>query len=264
LPAADGIGTSKQRGAMASTWWSNRVVTLLESYGLGGRMQRGRRYARLGQLVRFDVLPGQVIAQVQGSRPQPYHVSVATRPLTDRQWGQVEDAMRARVAFAARLLAGEVPSELEEVFDTAGVALLPRTWRDVQAACTCPDWGDPCKHVAAVLYVLADRLDDDPWLLLQWRGRGRDELLAHLRPSVARPSTPPWWPLVPGRGVPEPARADELGLVEAPDEPIAALRRCEPLAVEVRGVALTDLLGPAYLAFVDEEKREGEAPAGRS
>lgn len=174
LTAENGIATSKQRGEMASTWWSQRLVELLDSYGLGARMQRGRRYARQGQLVSFDVQPGALVAQVQGSRRTPYVVTVAAQPLNDTQWDAVDEAMRARVAFAARLLAGEVPPELETVFDSAGVTLLPRRWSDVRASCSCPDWESPCKHVAAVLYVFADRLDDDPWLLLTWRGRTRD------------------------------------------------------------------------------------------
>jgi uncharacterized Zn finger protein len=162
LRAEGGIATSKQRGQMASTWWSQRLVELLDSYGLGARMQRGRRYARQGQLVSFDVQPGVLVAQVQGSRRTPYVVTVAATALTDAQWAAIEDAMQARVAFAARLLAGEVPPELEEVFDSAGVRMLPVRWADVRATCSCPDWESPCKHLAAVLYVFADRLDDDP------------------------------------------------------------------------------------------------------
>ena len=166
---------------MAATWWSRRLVTLLDSYGLGARMQRGRRYARQGQLVSFDVQPGLLAAQVQGSRRTPYMVTVVAPALSETQWTDIEVAMRSRVAFAAQLIAGEVPPELEAVFDSAGVTLLPQRWSDLRAACSCPDAENPCKHIAAVLYVFADRLDDDPWILLSWRGRRRDQLLGHLR-----------------------------------------------------------------------------------
>jgi len=97
-----GIATSKARGRMADAWWSQRLVDLLDSYGLGTRMQRGRRYARQGQLVGFDVQPGQVVAQVQGSRRTPYVVIVAAPRLSDAQWVEIEGAMRSRVGFAAR------------------------------------------------------------------------------------------------------------------------------------------------------------------
>ncbi len=254
LPAENGIATSKQRGKMAASWWSQRLVELLDSYGLGARMQRGRRYARQGQLVSFDVQPGVIVAQVQGSRRTPYVETVAALPLSDAQWEGIEATMRARVAFAARLLAGEVPPELEAVFESAGVALLPAGWADVRASCSCPDWESPCKHVAAVLYVFADRLDVDPWMLLTWRGRTREQLLGHLRapgPDAAA-AIAPWWPLVPGALLPEPpVDVDTMLAPDPPTDTAAVLRRCDPLAVDVLGAPLTDLLPAAYDAIVD-------------
>ena len=181
LPAADGLATSKQRGAMAATWWSRRFVDVLESYGLGTRMQRGRRYARAGQVLSFDVQPGIIVAQVQGSRRTPYVVTVAVAQPTAEQWASVDAALASRVGFVARLLAGEVPADLEDVFRDAAVELFPPSWSTLDARCSCPDWENPCKHIAAVLYLFADRLDGDPWLLLAWRGRGRDQLLDPLR-----------------------------------------------------------------------------------
>lgn len=245
-----GIATSKARGKMADAWWSQRLVDLLDSYGLGKRMQRGRRYARQGQLVDFTVQTGQLVAQVQGSRRTPYVVTASAPTLSDGQWAEIETAMRSRIGFAARLLAGEVPPELEAVFADAGVALLPARWSDMRASCSCPDWENPCKHLAATLYVFADKLDADPWLLLAWRGRTRDRLLAHL--STTRPSTrsevAPWWPLVPGARLPDPPLDIDLLVDDATTSDAATvLQRCEPLDADVRGVPVVDLLGPAYL-----------------
>lgn len=248
-PTDGGISTRKQRGAMADTWWSQRLVELLDSYGLGARMQRGRRYARQGQLVSFDVQPGFVVAQVQGSRRAPYVVNVAFTVLDEAQWGAVQREIESTLQFAARLLAGEVPAELEAVFDRAGVPLLPRRWSDLRASCSCPDWENPCKHIAAVLYVLADRLDDDPWLLLLWRGRTRDEVLAHLgADSDARAEVAPWWPLVPGAPLPVDTGArDPWAEVDTSN----TLTRLGPLDVEVRRRAVTELLAPAYEQLVE-------------
>jgi SWIM zinc finger len=250
-PVEQGIATSKQRGAMASTWWSARLVTLLDSYGLGARMQRGRRYARQGQLVSFDVHPGSVVAEVQGSRHTPYAVTVSTTELTDAQWGAVHEAMRARAAFVAQLLAGHVPPELEAVFEDAGVPLLPARWRDIRARCSCPDPENPCKHVAAVLYVFADRLDDDPWLLLRWRGRERDDVLADAGRAVsaAPPLVAPWWPLVPGAPQPEGHGGRESWELA---DPAATLTRLGPLDVDVRSRPVTELLVDAYAAIIAE------------
>jgi hypothetical protein len=249
LPTDNGIATRKQRGAMASSWWSGRLVQLLDSYGLGARMQRGRRYARQGQLVSFDVQPGLVVAQVQGSSRSPYVVSVMFAPVTESQWAGVQRAIESTLHFAARLLAGELPAELETVFDDAGVPLLPRRWSDLRTACSCPDRESPCKHIAAALYVLADRLDDDPWLLLLWRGRTRSELLAHLG-SVAdtRAAVAPWWPLVPGAPLPV---HEGSGNPWVEVDPLSVLTRLGPLDVAVRSQPVTDLLAPAYEALLE-------------
>lgn len=248
-----GIATRKQRGAMADAWWSTRLVELLATYGLGGRMERGRRYARRGQLVSFDVAPGVLLAQVQGSRPAPYSVRVAFEPLDDAQWAAVQLAIEASLHIPAKLLAGEVPAELEGAFDDAGVSLLPQRWRDLRASCNCPDHENPCKHIAAVLYVLADKLDDDPWLLLAWRGRARDELLAHLRasPGTVREEVAPWWPLRPGAPLPT---GDAARDPWHDSDPAGVLVRLGPLAVEVRSTPVTEHLRVAYEALAADER----------
>lgn len=243
----DGIATRKQRGAMAETWWSTRLVELLATYGLGGRMERGRRYARRGQLARFDVQPGVVDALVQGSRQEPYAVQVRYATLDDAQWDAVQREIEASLHIPARLLAGEVPAELEATFADAGVSLLPRAWRDLRASCSCPDHENPCKHIAAVLYVLADQLDDDPWLLLRWRGRTRDELLAHLRGAgAAREEIAPWWPLVPGAPLPRPGSGTDPW---RDADPAGALVRLGPLEGYRDTAAVPERVRPAYEAL---------------
>jgi uncharacterized Zn finger protein len=253
-----GLATSKQRGAMAATWWSQRFVQVLESYGLGARLQRGRRYARQGQVVALDVDAGLLTAQVQGSRALPYRVTITWPALEPAAWETVASAFASRAGFAARLLAGDVPPDLEAVFESAGVSLFPRRWADLHADCSCPDWENPCKHLAAVLYVFADRLDEDPWLLLAWRGRDREGVLSGLRVrrgAVAGPrddELPAWWPLHPGApsAGADPGSALAALDVTPPEPPDAVLRRLERLTASVRGAPVTDLLLPAYEVFV--------------
>jgi hypothetical protein len=160
--------------------------------------------------------------------------------------------MRAKVGFVARLLAGEVPVDLEEVFDDAGIALFPGTWTELRAHCSCPDWENPCKHIAAVLYVFADQLDADPWLLLAWRGRTRDQILDPLRGSTgsdaASEEVAPWWPFT-GARMPEPGdllvpRADLLSADR--DRSDAVLDGLEVLDVQVTGVPFREVVRPAY------------------
>lgn len=252
LPADGGLATSKRRGAMAATWWSQRFITVLESYGLGARLQRGRRYARSGQVLSLDIRAATVAAQVQGSRRTPYLVTISLPEPTSKQWAAIDAALRAKVGFVARLLAGEVPPDLEDVFDSAGVPLFPRTWNELRAHCSCPDWENPCKHVAAVLYVFADQLDADPWFLLAWRGRTRDQILEPLRGSVGRQATDdevaPWWPFT-GATMPQPgalASPSATVLPADPDHPDAVLDGLETLDITVAGVPFRQLVRLAY------------------
>lgn len=252
LPAEGGLATSRQRGAMAATWWSRRFVEVLESYGLGTRMQRGRRYARTGQVLSLDVQAATIAAQVQGSRRTPYLVTVSLPEPTPQQWKSIDAAMRAKVGFVARLLAGEVPADLEEVFHASGVALFPRTWKELRARCSCPDWENPCKHIAAVLYVFADQLDADPWLLLAWRGRTRAEILDPLRGSSGTDSAAdevaPWWPFT-GATMPQPGDLPPPAGDVQPADPAhadAVLDGLEVLDVTVAGVPFREALRLAY------------------
>ena len=171
-------------------WWSRRFIGVLESYGMSGRLARGRAYARAGQVLDFELAQGKVTAQVQGSRARPYQVRIGVLPLTTAQWRRVQAALAARALFRAKLLAGEMPHEIEEVFAGCGTPLFPRLASDLDMRCSCPDWEVPCKHLAAVCYVLAEEFDRDPFAMLAWRGKGRDELLAALRQVRARGSGP--------------------------------------------------------------------------
>jgi uncharacterized Zn finger protein len=131
----------------------------------------------------FSLGTGKVTALVQGSRPRPYKVTIKVLPLTSAQWREVEALLASRAVFRAKLLAGEMPQEIEEVFAACGTPLFPRRASDLDMDCTCPDWEVPCKHLAAVCYVLAEAFDEDPFGMLAWRGRGKEELLASLRPA---------------------------------------------------------------------------------
>ena len=176
-----GVRARSQRGQIGDTWWSRRFITLLESFGIGTRLQRGRRYARTGQVLSLEIVPGQVRASVQGSRSKPYRVFIETATLTNSEWRSIEDVMASRAVFLAKLLSGDMPEEIEEAFVESSTTLFPASGDDLVSACSCPDWENPCKHVAAVFYLMAESFDDDPFLIFAWRGRDKDTLLAELR-----------------------------------------------------------------------------------
>jgi uncharacterized Zn finger protein len=257
-----GIKARSKRGAIGERWWSRRFIDVLESYGMSGRLSRGRSYARAGQVLDFELTQGRVTARVQGSRPAPYKVRIGVLPLTTPQWRRVTDALGAQALFRAKLLAGEMPPEIEDVFAECGTPLFPRSARDLEMSCSCPDWGVPCKHLAAVCYVLAEAFDDDPFGVLAWRGRGREELLRSLRrlppadTGEPRPvidvTASPLATCLRDRG-PEGfwspgmsrarLRAVQAAPVTAPD---LLLRTFEPPPVRVRGMDLAALLNPGY------------------
>ncbi len=247
---------------MAATWWSRRFVEVLESYGLGTRMQRGRRYARSGQVVSLDVHAATIAAQVQGSRRTPHLVAVSLPEPTPAQWQAIDAAMRAKVGFAAQLLAGEVPADLEEVFRAAGVALFPRTWKELRARCSCPDWENPCKHIAAVLYVFADQLDTDPGCCSPGRDGTRDEILDPLRGSSVLDETADevaqWWPFN-GSSMPQPGDLPPpAGDVQQADpaHPDAVLDGLEALDLTFAGVPFREAVSHAYVRLVDAALNE--------
>ena len=227
--AASSRGGTKRGAPLASQWWSQRFTTVLESYGLGPRMERGRRYARSGRVQDLTVKAGRLEARVQGSRAVPYRVSIRSASPTKAQWRELETAMAARLGWTAQLLNGEVPHDLEEAFAEVDVPLFPRRWSDLEVRCGCPDDAEPCKHIAAVLYVFAQQLDDDPWQLLAWHGKERDALLTALRRGAPEPpdaGLPPWWPVgLQARPDPRWHLPDPL----PPDPPERALLRLGPL-----------------------------------
>ncbi len=176
-----GIKAKSKRGAIGDTWWSKRWVKVLESFGWSNRLERGRRYARGGQVLDFMLSPGKVTARVQGSMAKPYRVIIEIKPLTDKEWNNVLEEMSGKAIFAAKLLAGEMPQNIEEAFDAASISLFPESSKDIKTDCSCPDSANPCKHIAAVYYILAEEFDRDPFMLFKLRGRTKDDITASLR-----------------------------------------------------------------------------------
>jgi uncharacterized Zn finger protein len=181
IPVEGGLHARSQRGRIGDTWWSQRFITVLESIGVGERLQRGKRYARTGQVLSIDMVPGQVTASVQGSRRRPYRVIIEIRVFSPAEWNAAEAVMASSAVFMAKLLAGDMPEEIEEAFLEASGSLFPVSADGFESECSCPDWENPCKHIAAVYFLLAEAFDDDPFLIFAWRGRDKAELLAGLR-----------------------------------------------------------------------------------
>ena len=257
-----GIAVRARRGKIGEQWWSRRFVEILEEICQPGRLARGRSYARKGQVMDFALAPGQVSGRVQGSRPQPYKIKISIPAYDETDWALIQQALGEQALYRAALLAGSMPHEIIDVFDELDLPLFPT---ELAMQCSCPDWAVPCKHASAVLYVLAEAFDDDPFLVLAWRGRGREELLNGLRaqPEPAEEIDPLAVPEVPLEsrladfytpGLSLSRLRERPARVTAPPELL--LRALDPPAVRVRHIPLLDLLRPAYRALADPASSE--------
>lgn len=177
----DGIKARSKRGSFAKNWWATRWIEALERFVDTGRLTRGRSYARKGQVLSIEETKTGIAARVQGSRRTPYKITIQMVALTDAQWDKVMDALSEQAIFTAQLLAGEMPHDIEQAFQTAGVSLFPSRRVDLATDCSCPDWANPCKHIAATHYILGERFDEDPFLLFRLRGRTQEQILQGLR-----------------------------------------------------------------------------------
>ncbi len=165
-----------------ATWWGRAWIEALEQRARldPNRLPRGRTYARQDRATDVETHPGEIRAAVQGTRRTPYRVRIGVRRLTEEEWDRFLNAVAGKAGHAAALLEGELEPGILDDAGAAGVELLPGPG-DLRPRCSCPDWADPCKHAAAVCYLMADELDTDPFALLALRGRHRDEVLAALR-----------------------------------------------------------------------------------
>jgi len=170
-----------KKDEFGSSWWAQKWNDALASYGWSNRLQRGRSYARTGHVLEVNLKPGLVTAKVQGSRPRPYNVKIQIDKLTPSEWENVIGRMSKKAIFSAKLLTGEMPENIDEAFASAGTPLFPTSSESINTRCSCPDYANPCKHIAAVYYVIGQEFDRDPFMIFRLRGMEKDELMEALR-----------------------------------------------------------------------------------
>lgn len=216
-----GIKAKSKRGGFAQSWWAKRWIRTLESFDIGARLTRGKSYARKGQVTSVKIETGLVKAKVQGSSPKPYSVTIKVRTLTGSEWDLLAEKLARKPIFAAKLLAGEMPEDIETAFEDSGLSLFPEKLDDLETDCSCPDWSNPCKHIAAVYYLLGEEFDRDPFLIFKLRGVDMDDFMSIL-----------------GRG-PEPeivGEASEAGIfIKGPDDETGSGSGSEAGAVALAG-----------------------------
>ncbi len=252
------MATSLSTPATSSSW-SHAWLEALAAFSHPGRLRRGQQFADRRRIRRLEIRPGEINADVRDG-DQTYHVVIHIPVFDDATWEAVVRRLASQALYSARLLAGEMPPEVVEVFAEVGVTLFPVAadpeTEPLQATCTCPDWEVPCKHTAAVYYLLAERFDEDPFLLFLVRGRSKEQLLPMLRRyrqvETAEPVSMPvpefkvvplaavldrYWDMGPSAG--------EVSLrITPPPTPFPQLKRLGPPPFD--HLDLIELLAPIY------------------
>jgi uncharacterized Zn finger protein len=166
------------------TWWGKNFIQALESFTDSGRLQRGRSYANGGKVKSFEINGNQITAKVRGSinpyfgvyKEPTYNISLEIIPIAKSKWNLVVDKLSSKASIISRLLLNEVPENIEDSFTELGLHLLPHSRKDFKTKCSCPDYANPCKHIAGVYYLVASQLDENPFLLFELRGLPKSEL----------------------------------------------------------------------------------------
>ena len=163
---------------IAKTWWGKSWNDNLESYSdFANRIGRGRSYVRHGAVLDLKITQGEIRALVQGSASRPYQVTISIQPLSNAVWQVITKNCAGKIDSLQELIVGKFPKALAEVFTAKGKGLFPAS-KEIRLQCSCPDGANMCKHVAAVLYGVGARLDDDPTLFFVLRKVKVDDLIS--------------------------------------------------------------------------------------
>ncbi|MBV8883625.1 MAG: SWIM zinc finger family protein [Chroococcidiopsidaceae cyanobacterium CP_BM_RX_35] len=173
------------------TWWGQRFIAALEKIMDSGRLSRGRSYARGGKVKSFEIEDGLIKAQVRGSvnpyfgvyKEPLYITTIEFKPISAANWSAAIAYVASKASLISRLMLNEMPDNIEDAFAKLDLHLLPHRQDDFKTSCSCPDWSNPCKHIAGVYYLLAARLDQEPFLLFELRGLSRESLQKELTKS---------------------------------------------------------------------------------
>jgi uncharacterized Zn finger protein len=244
---------------MTERRWSEPFITMLEALRMPTQFQAGRRLFRAGHVQYLSISSSLAAALVRDDDDQTYRTRVAVRTFRPADWRAIERVLAGRAIHAARLLSGQLPEDLDQILASFGLDLFPQELDEIALDCPCPSWQVPCRHLAATCYAMAESFDTDPFTILAWRGRGRDDLLQRLRTLRAVPGPSAEAPVEPatvaGFWTAGPRLAPDPGVdgVARP-RPDAVLDQLEPLDLTVGRYQVTDLLRTAY-------REIAEAPA---
>jgi uncharacterized Zn finger protein len=173
------------------TWWGKRFIQALEQFTDSARLGRGRSYASGGKILEYKIDKNTITAKVRGSinpyfgvyKEPRYNTTIEITPIAKTSWSKAIKSISSKASLVSKLLMNEVPDNIESAFFDLGLHLLPHSKKDFKTSCSCPDYANPCKHIAGVYYLVASQLDHNPFLLFELRGLSKDELQAELAKS---------------------------------------------------------------------------------
>jgi len=173
------------------TWWGKRFIQALEQFTDSARLGRGRSYANGGKILEYKIDKNKITAKVRGSinpyfgvyKEPRYNTIIEITPIAKTSWSKAIKSISSKASLVSKLLMNEVPDNIESAFADLGLHLLPHSKKDFKTSCSCPDYANPCKHIAGVYYLVASQLDHNPFLLFELRGLSKDELQAELAKS---------------------------------------------------------------------------------
>jgi uncharacterized Zn finger protein len=175
----------------SKTWWGERFIAALERFTDTARLRRGRSYASGGRVLALNLSKGKISAKVRGKKnpyfgvyKEPtYNTTIQITPISKSDWTKLIKSISASAGMLSKLLMNEMPDNIEDVFKKRGLNLLPANSKDFITDCSCPDWANPCKHIAGVYYLVAGEFDRDPFLMFELRGLSKEELQKELAKS---------------------------------------------------------------------------------
>ncbi len=158
------------RKSYGNTYWGKEWLNSLTQIDYSNRLPRGRTYANKGAAGDIQIDGNRITAKVQGSRRRPYNISVSVNKFTPTEKAKIVQLVTENPIHLSKLLNRELPSQLDKACQRVGINIFPKSWKDMNGQCSCPDWAVPCKHLASVLYLIANEIDKNPFLVFELHG----------------------------------------------------------------------------------------------
>ena len=157
------------RASFGNTWWGSEWLKALTHIDYDNRIPRGAAYARKGAVLELKIEDCTIHARVQGSTRIPYKITIGIPRFSDKEIDMLMDALEQEPILVSKMMNHELDPKVMQIAQENGIHLFPERWNDLKMNCSCPDWAVPCKHLAAVIYMVSREIDNDPFIIFSMR-----------------------------------------------------------------------------------------------